>query len=165
MLPMLSMLQIPALMTWFFSLRYIISLPDQYPGLKTQGFLWFKDLTEYDPYGLLPILSSTLTFWNISLNPNMAAGTNHPLGRYYRYIRFLPFASIPIVVFFPAGLNLYWCSAAFIQLLVAASVRSENLRLYYFIIIIGFSTSRSTFRVPYQNVCIRVNNRTQYMQL
>lgn len=99
-------------MTWFFSLRYVCTLPDKYPGLMNEGFLWFKNLSDYDPYGTLPILSATLTFMNISLNPGMAAGQSSPFGRYHRYLRFMPFASIPIVVFFPAGLNLYWCTAA-----------------------------------------------------
>jgi YidC/Oxa1 family membrane protein insertase len=72
--PFISMLQVPILMTWFFSLRYVCSLPEQYPGLVSQGFLWFKDLSEYDPYGVLPVLSSTMTYLNISMNPNMAAG-------------------------------------------------------------------------------------------
>jgi YidC/Oxa1 family membrane protein insertase len=74
LLPFLTMFQIPVLMTWFFSLRYVTSLPEQFPGITSQGFLWFKDLADYDPYGILPIISSTLTFWNISLNPNMSAG-------------------------------------------------------------------------------------------
>ena len=55
-----------------------------------------------------------MSFWNISINPGMATGTSHPLGRFFKYFRFLPFVSIPIVVFFPAGVNLYWCSSALI---------------------------------------------------
>ena len=60
-------------MPWFFSLRYVASLPDKYPGITTEGYLWFKNLSEYDPYGILPVMSALLTFWNISLNPNMGA--------------------------------------------------------------------------------------------
>ena len=35
MLPMLNLLQIPLLLTWFFSLRYMSNLPELYPQILT----------------------------------------------------------------------------------------------------------------------------------
>lgn len=32
------------------------------------GFLWFKDLSHYDPYFLLPLLSATISYNNISVS-------------------------------------------------------------------------------------------------
>ncbi|CAD8132663.1 unnamed protein product [Paramecium octaurelia] len=128
LIPGLSILQMPFLFTWFLSLRYVCSLPDKYEGLKSQGFLWFQDLSEYDPYGILPIMSSFFTFWNISLNPNMQSQSTVPFAKYYRYVRFLPFFSIPVVIFFPAGVNLYWCSSALCHLIITALARQEKIR-------------------------------------
>lgn len=48
-------------------------MPDKYPGLKTEGFLWFTDLSEMDPYFILPGLNATISYFNISLNPNLNA--------------------------------------------------------------------------------------------
>lgn len=38
---------------------------DMHPAILTDGFLWFKDLSSPDPYGILPILSSTITLLNM----------------------------------------------------------------------------------------------------
>lgn len=38
---LVSMLQIPVLITWFISLRYVTSIPDKFPQLRTDGMLWF----------------------------------------------------------------------------------------------------------------------------
>ena len=54
-------------MTWFFCLRYYTTLADKYPELTTQGILWFKDITTYDPYCILPIASSVFSYYNIAV--------------------------------------------------------------------------------------------------
>ena len=55
-------------MTWFFCLRYYTTLANKYPELTTQGILWFKDITTYDPYCILPIASSIFSYYNIAVN-------------------------------------------------------------------------------------------------
>jgi YidC/Oxa1 family membrane protein insertase len=71
---MVSMLQIPLAITLFMSLRHVLVLPEVFPGIKTQGFLWFKDLTVLDPYFILPIISAFLSYWSISLSTMRAPG-------------------------------------------------------------------------------------------
>jgi len=106
---LLSLSQIPILITWFLSLRYVTSLPDKYPALKTEGMLWFQDLSEMDPYCILPIISASLSYFNISLNPNMSGNIQGSVfGKYMKYLKYFPFISLPIVMFFPAGINIYW---------------------------------------------------------
>lgn len=46
-------------------------MPDKFPALRTEGLLWFKDLAEADPYFVLPLISATLSYFNISMNPNL----------------------------------------------------------------------------------------------
>lgn len=127
-----SFTQIPVLITWFLSLRYVTSMPDKFPALRTDGMLWFKDLAEMDPYFILPLLNATFSYYNIALNPNMqTVGAGTVFGKYMRYMRFFPFLSLPIVVFFPAAINLYWALSASTHLLVAVLVRSQAVRNFF----------------------------------
>ena len=110
-------------MTWFFSLRYILTLQDKHPELLYQGLFWFKDLTVQDPYCFLPILSAVLSYFNISvslvnlkMSMNINSNPNPVMAKYGKYFKYFPFLSLPITVFFPSGLVLYWCSMAFLQL-------------------------------------------------
>ena len=82
-----------------------------------------------DPYCILPIISATLSYYNISLNPNLSTSTTSSIfGKYMRYMRFIPFLSLPIVLFFPAALNLYWAIMAATHLSVAIMIRSNVTR-------------------------------------
>lgn len=81
-----GLLQIPVFITVFLSLRHVCILPEVYPLVKTGGFLWFKDLSVYDPYFVLPILSAALTYWSISLATSRAAGGSMqmPIMQFFR---------------------------------------------------------------------------------
>ena len=73
---------------------------DQCPSMLTDGFLWFKDLSAPDPYGILPLLGGLISLLNIlsttttSITPTMR--------RIRRYVYVLPLISIPIWMTFPA---------------------------------------------------------------
>ena len=122
----------PFLITWFLSLRYMTALPDIYPGLRTEGLLWFTNLSEYDPYCVLPVLSATFSYINIGLNPNLSsAGVGTIFGKYMRYLKFLPFMSLPIVVFFPSAINLYWMLSSFIHMAITVMIRNEKTRIVF----------------------------------
>ncbi len=64
----IGLLQIPILITWFLSLRHMAMNPDLYPRMLTDGYLWFKNLSDYDPYFILPMLSAILSAMNISVH-------------------------------------------------------------------------------------------------
>jgi YidC/Oxa1 family membrane protein insertase len=128
-LPFLSLSQIPVLITWFLSLRYVANTPDKFPSVKTDGFLWFQDLSAYDPYFVLPIISACVSYHNIQLSTmNATSAIGGPFARYTRYFKYFPFLTIPFVGFFPAALNIYWITTALVQLLITMSVRSTALR-------------------------------------
>jgi membrane protein insertase Oxa1/YidC/SpoIIIJ len=38
--------------------------------LRGAGILWFKNLNEADPYLILPILSSVLNYYNLTVSKN-----------------------------------------------------------------------------------------------
>ena len=72
LIPMLNLFQIPILLTWFFSLRYMSNLPELYPQMLNEGFLWFTDLSTYDPYFVLPVVAACMTSLSIIRSPNFA---------------------------------------------------------------------------------------------
>lgn len=82
-----------------------------------------------DPFYILPLLNATLSYFNISMNPNMSntAGGN-VFSKYMKYIKYFPFFSLPVVAFFPAGLNIYWTLTAATHLAVTMIIRSPYVR-------------------------------------
>lgn len=107
-------------------------MPDKYPELLTDGILWFRNLAEMDPYFILPVLNASLSYMNISYNPNLSSSQSMTIfGKYMRYMKFLPLLSLPVVVFFPACLNLYWCITSSTHLSVTLLARSQFMRTIF----------------------------------
>lgn len=136
--PLLNLFQIPILLTWFFSLRYMSNLPEIYPQMLTEGYFWFADLSTYDPYFVLPILAACLTSYSIARSPNLARNNvSLPfLIPYIKYIKFLPFASLSFTAFFPASINLYWMVLAGYQLMTTELMYTKFVQK-------AFSSNRS----------------------
>lgn len=47
------------------------------------------------------------------------------LAKYARFMRYMPFVGFPILMFFPSGMTLYWCTVAGIQLMLTLIGRSK----------------------------------------
>jgi len=122
-----NLLQIPILLSWFFSLRYMSNLPEIYPQILTEGYLWFTDLSTYDPYFLLPVMAACASSLSISRSPNLARNNvSMPLlSQYTKYLKYLPFASLAFTGFFPASINLYWTTLALYQLMITQLMRTD----------------------------------------
>jgi hypothetical protein len=63
-----AILQMPFLITWFLSVRYMSMSPELFPGMLDGGFGWMINLTEHDPYFLTPFISACFSSLNISVN-------------------------------------------------------------------------------------------------
>ena len=112
---MMGLTQIPFILWFFWSLNEMAYNPEDYPGMITDGFLWFKNLTEPDPYFLLPFMLASCTFLNIHKSPtssSMAGG----MGNIARYIKYFTFLAIPITATFPSAMVLNWFVMSFVQL-------------------------------------------------
>ena len=48
-----------------------------YPGMLTDGILWFKDLSSPDPYGILPIVGGIMNLVNMMTSSNTEIGRAH----------------------------------------------------------------------------------------
>ena len=90
-IPLLNIFQVPILITWFLSLRYMSNLPEIYPQIYTEGFLWFEDLSTYDPYFVLPIAAACLSSLSIIYSPNLARNniTIPFMAPFVKYLKYL----------------------------------------------------------------------------
>ena len=77
------------------------------PSLRTEGTLWFVDLTVQDPMYLLPVLTAASLWVHIH-----AGGDGVRLESMPTFIRtmmrVIPIVSFPAMCMFPAALNVYW---------------------------------------------------------
>lgn len=89
LIPLINLVQIPILVTWFLSLRYLSNLPEIYPQILSEGYLWFTDLSNYDPYGVLPVLAAIVTSLSILKSPNLARN-NLSIPFLAQYIKYIP---------------------------------------------------------------------------
>jgi len=102
-LPLL--LQIPIFYGIYKLLLYSIEL-------KGAHFLWIKDLSEMDPYFILPILMGITMYLHQKLTP-----TNFQDPMQEKVFKFLPLLFTFLMATFPAGLVLYWTTNNLLSLL------------------------------------------------
>lgn len=91
------MFQAPVFISFFFALKKMAYLPVE--SLKEGGFWWLKDLTLYDPYYIMPIVTSVTMFITIELGTDGANIHAMGLGRYF--FRAVPFVVLPFMLHFP----------------------------------------------------------------
>ena len=109
--PMSSLLgpliQIPVFMGMFFGLRI---MPDYFGTLmSTEGLFWFSDLTTFDPYYILPVISGVAMFTSVEINKAQMVATNPEHGKLMTNVfRAMTIVMVPAISGFPAALNLYW---------------------------------------------------------
>lgn len=73
---MLNIFQLPVHLVYISMINRLSFNYDQYPAMLTDGFLWFKDLSAPDPYGILPILGGIVTLINVlSTNTTTSSAT------------------------------------------------------------------------------------------
>ena len=129
MLNILNMFQLP------FHLVYIARINNlSYdfticPSMMTDGYLWFTDLTQPDPTGILPIIGGVFSLLNI-LSSN-ATSANQTARKMSKLMRIFPLISVPIWMTFPAAFNLYWLVTSGVQLILTNMLRSQTARKYF----------------------------------
>jgi len=65
----LGLLQIPFLLAMFVGIKNLLKFPA--PGVGAGGTLWFTDLTYWDPYFILPMLSGVFSSLTLMVAPPM----------------------------------------------------------------------------------------------
>ena len=80
----------------FFALRGMANLPVE--SFKTEGTLWFTNLSAVDPFYLLPLLTSASLFINIKVGGD---GADQLPPFLKKVMLFLPIMSLPVMCQFP----------------------------------------------------------------
>ena len=104
-LPLL--VQMPIFITMFYVIR---GFGVEHPDFVEGGILWFQNLTEADPYYILPVLSA-LTMLGAS---EITAKNLEPQQRWM--MRILPVVFTVFLLSFPAGLFMYWITSNLVTL-------------------------------------------------
>lgn len=101
------LVQIPVFMGMFFGLR---KMPEYFgQDLSNEGLLWFHDLTAYDPYYVLPVVSAITMLASVEMNKAQMVATNPGHGQFMvNAFRAMSIVMVPAIASFPASLNLYW---------------------------------------------------------
>ncbi|KAL6254671.1 hypothetical protein P5V15_013978 [Pogonomyrmex californicus] len=121
---MAPLIQAPVFISFFLALKKMAGLPVE--SLKEGGFLWMQDLTVYDPYYIMPILTSVTMFITIELGTD---GTNiHAMGMFRYVFRALPFIILPFMIHFPGTILTYWVSTNIISLLQTSILKTPYVR-------------------------------------
>lgn len=105
--------QAPIFMSFFFGLRRMINVPVD--SLHTGGLFWFTDLTLADPYYILPILTSATLYLTIHFGTDGNMVTGNQQIAYYA-LRTVPVVMFPFIMYFPAGMVVYWATSNTISL-------------------------------------------------
>jgi YidC/Oxa1 family membrane protein insertase len=101
------LIQMPIFIGMFYVIR---GFGDTHPSFTSGGILWFQDLSAYDPFYILPVLSA-LTM--------LAASeiTSKHIDPQQRWImRTLPVVFTIFLLTFPAGLFMYWITSNLVTL-------------------------------------------------
>jgi len=123
---MFNIFQMPVHLVYISLINRLSFNYDLNPSILTDGFLWFKDLSAPDPYGILPLLGGLISLLNIlststtSLTPTMR--------KIRRYVYVFPLISVPIWMTFPAAFNLYWISSSLVHLIILNLFRNNRFR-------------------------------------
>ena len=117
-----------AFMSMFFALRGMATAP--VPSLKTEGTLWFVDLTATDPLYLLPILTASSLYVHIVVGGDgMRLESMPPIMR--TILKVVPFVSFPAMCTFPTALNVYWFTNNFVSIAQSRFLRQPRVREYF----------------------------------
>ncbi|KYQ48195.1 Mitochondrial inner membrane protein OXA1L [Trachymyrmex zeteki] len=121
---LMPMIQAPVFISFFFALRKMANLPVE--SLKDGGFLWLKDLTVYDPYYVMPIITSVTMLITLELGTD---GTNiYALGIMRYALRALPFVALPFMLHFPGAILIYWVATNTISMVQAGFLKIPRIK-------------------------------------
>ena len=94
------------------------------PSLRTEGTLWFVDLTVADPLYLLPILTASSLFVHIYAGADgMRLESLPPIMQ--TFMKLLPIVSFPAMCMFPTALNVYWFTNNLVSIAQARFLRYD----------------------------------------
>ena len=109
------LVQIPIFIGIFYVIRQFGGTPGrtepQYPSFTEGGILWFQNLSQADPTYLLPIISAVTMLAAMEI-------TSKNVDPQQRWLmRLLPIGFTVFLLYFPAGLFVYWITSNLVTLI------------------------------------------------
>ena len=103
-----NIIQLPIFITMVMSIRKICYESEDMAG---QGALWFPNLSEPDPFFILPITAALLNYANLSRG--ITKENEHwYVNRFRSFFAVLQFFHLPFTHTWPAGAFVYWISSS-----------------------------------------------------
>ncbi|GAA5869559.1 hypothetical protein JCM1840_004458 [Sporobolomyces johnsonii] len=122
--------QAAVFMCMFFALRGLAGA--ELPSMATEGFGWIQDLTEPDPYYLLPLTSTALTLATLETGVDSSTQVQTTTTKNMKmFFRIALVIALPFVAYFPAALLVYWTSNNFISLCQAWLLKLPSVRALF----------------------------------
>lgn len=145
---------LPALiqMPIFLALFYLVN---EAVELRHQPFLWIKDLSQADPYFILPILNGIIMIFMFSLTPmpeNM-----DPTQK--KIMKMMPYIFIIFFLFLPSGLIVYYIVSNIITILLILYYNRKIGRLYATNSLPTYKVTESAFMRSMQQAGQQQRNR------
>jgi YidC/Oxa1 family membrane protein insertase len=111
------LVQMPIFIGIFYVIRHLGGdpnakppIPPEEPSFVTGGILWFQDLSQADPTYLLPIISAVTMLAATEI-------TSKNIDPQQRWLmRLLPIGFTAFLLYFPAGLFVYWITSNLVTL-------------------------------------------------
>jgi YidC/Oxa1 family membrane protein insertase len=101
------LIQLPIFIAMFYVIR---DFGETHPSFNTGGVLWFQNLSEMDPFYILPVLSAV----TMLAASEITAKSVDPQQRWL--MRILPVGVTVFLLTFPAGLFMYWITSNLVTL-------------------------------------------------
>ncbi|BGP18168.1 hypothetical protein JCM10213_009011 [Rhodosporidiobolus nylandii] len=111
----------------FFALRGLANAG--LPSMATEGFGWVQDLTERDPYWVLPVLSTGLTLATLETGVDSSTQVQTSTTKTMKGVfRAILVCALPFIAYFPAALLVYWVANNSLSLLQATLLKQPAVR-------------------------------------
>ena len=121
--PML--VQSPIFTAFFFALRGMGSSDPVLPGFSTGGMLWFSDLTQCDPYYILPLTSGLLFLVATSTGAETGVAMAGPMKKLFR---FMALGMVFVFSNFAATLQFYVVTNSMMSLIISRLLRLPQVK-------------------------------------
>ncbi|KPV72078.1 uncharacterized protein RHOBADRAFT_56205 [Rhodotorula graminis WP1] len=119
--------QAAVFMCMFFALRGLANAG--IVSMSTEGFGWVQDLTQPDPYYLLPVTSTALTLATLETGVDSSTQVQTSTTKNMKMIfRVLLVGALPFIAYFPAALLIYWTTNNFLSLVQSTLLKTPFMR-------------------------------------
>jgi len=123
-----ALVGMPVWVSFFFALRKMVYVDGV--GLSEGGMLWFPDLTQHDPYYMLPVLSGLSLFGMVSLGDAGQAGAKPDAQQQMvkNVMRGAAVVIVPATAWFESGVFIYWLTANALAITQTLALRQPSIR-------------------------------------